>query len=86
MWRLGYRSMWLCGKSFIESDKTSLVKYIVFQETPATTEVPCTKVCDRGYYLHPQMCECHLTCDYIMKCEEGSHWDTIECGCVVRVS
>lgn len=48
-------------------------------------EVVCPpQICARGYYLHPEVCECFLICDYIMQCEKGLEWDFIECGCVVR--
>lgn len=55
---------------------------------PDVIYAPCEpKECPRGYYLHPEMCECFLTCDYVMECNEvGTEWDFIECGCVVRFS
>jgi hypothetical protein len=55
-----------------------------FMESPRECDPSIT--CQRGYYLHPELCECFLTCDYVMQCEAGYKWDFIECGCVVRTS
>lgn len=45
---------------------------------------PELESCPRGYYRHPEICDCFLTCDYIKICEAGYKWDFIECGCVAN--
>jgi hypothetical protein len=45
---------------------------------------PCDAsiTCQRGFYLHPQLCQCLLICDTIQECKSGFKWDFIECACV----
>lgn len=41
------------------------------------------KVCARGYTWFPDpICQCFLTCDYILPCKANERWDFIECSCV----
>jgi hypothetical protein len=57
---------------------------MIAPEPDVTYPVCAQKECPRGYYLHPEFCDCFLACDYIMECKAGSEWDFVECGCVVR--